>query len=237
MKHIVILLLVTITIFSCTKESGTNETLLSKITVNGKVNERFVYNNSGQLIKDEFYSFCSTPTDEHFYSYRNSRVDSVNSVIRSIYSSTAAHCDPSAGLHQYAAFEYDNDGRISKVKRENSTTTYAYNAKGQIEQQVLNGGGSNYISTYKYDNSGNLVEVTDGQGNIMQYEFDNKLNPYFFMKRNPEIITAFYISPNNVVKVKSPGNPGVEIRYEYNLQRLPVKMFDSNGQTYEYVYQ
>lgn len=56
----------------------------------------------------------------------------------------------------------------------------------------MNGGGTNqYNSTFKYDASGNLVETTDSQGNITQYEFDNKINPYFLMKRSPDVLITF----------------------------------------------
>ena len=223
---------------ACTKENAQDSQIhLLKTTVNGKTHENFEYNNNGQLKKEDSYNFCTVPSDEFIYVYKNNQLDSIKSVVRSIYSSSTAICNPQSGIHSYSAFEYDNLGRISKIKKENSTIEYSYNSVGQIEKQTMNGGGTNqYVSTFKYDDSGNLVEATDSQRNITQYEFDNKINPYFLMKRSPDVLIAFYISPNNVVKIKNPGIAAIEIRYEYNVSKMPVKMFDPNGLSYLYIY-
>lgn len=237
MKYL-IPLFTTLLFSSCTKESGQDSQLrLRAITVSGKIHESFEYNVNGQLMKDDRYNFCTVPSDEDTYLYKNKRLDSIKSVIRSIYSSTSAICNPQSGILSYSAFEYDNLGRINTIKKENSTIEYAYNSSAQVEKQTINGGGTNlYMSTYKYDTNGNLIETTDGQGNITQYEFDDKKNPYFLMKRKPDVLIAFYVSPNNVVKIIPTSGAAVEIRYEYNLLDSPAKMFDPNGLTYTFVY-
>jgi len=238
MKSFTMVLITTATLFACTKENEQESQLrLRKITVNGKTHENFEYTDNGQLKKDDSYGFCTVPSDEFTYVYKNKRLDSIKSILRGLYSSSAAVCNPLMGFHSYAAFEYDNQGRINKIKKENSTTEYAYNSSAQVEKQTINGGGANlYVSTFKYDIKGNLIETTDGQGNITHYEFDDKKNPYFLMKRKPDVLIAFYVSPNNVVKIIPSGGAAVEIRYEYNLLDLPAKMFDPNGLTYTFVY-
>jgi len=193
---------------ACTREIDQDSQIhLRKITVNGKTNENFEYNTNGQLKKDDNYGICTLPFDEFSYVYINNQLDSIKSVIRGHYSSSTAICNPQSGVHSFAAFEYNNVGRINKIKKENSTIEYAYNAVGQ---QTVNGGSTNgYVSTFKYDARGNLGEIADSQGNITKYEFDDKINPNFLMKRSPDALIAFYVSPNNVVKIKNPGSAAV----------------------------
>ena len=239
MKNFIAILFIIFFNIGCNKEDGQNNSnvLLSRIMENGKVYQSFEYNNIGQLVKEKFYGMCEqNPSDEYMYLYKGSKVDTLRSVIRSIYSSTSAICNPAIGVQYLAVFEYDNQGRMSKIIKGNNTTSFIYNAQGFIEKQVISGGGNNYISTYKYDTKGNLTEQTDGQGNVTGYEYDNKRNPYYLIRQHPDIITAFVVSQNNVVKINYAGGSHI-IKYEYNGLNLPVKMFDSNGSTYQFVYQ
>lgn len=238
MKKMIAFLVIVPTFFiGCKKDSNGPNTLLRRVTESGKVNESFEYNNNNQLIKEKYYGFCATnPIDEHSYIYTNNKLDTLRSVIRSIYSSITAICNPLMGLHSYTVFGYDSQGRINTIKTANSSTTLFYNAQGLVEKRIINSGGpNNYISTYKYDTRGNQVEYTDGQGYTTLYEFDNKINPYFLIKRHPDISTAFDASPNNVTRISWTGGSST-IRYEYNSSGLPTRMFDSNGGTYEFEY-
>ncbi len=56
------------------------------------------------------------------------------------------------------------------------------------------------------------------------------------MKRSPDVLITFYVSPNNVVKIKNLGSAAIEVKYEYNELKMPTKMLDSNGLNYLYVY-
>lgn len=237
MRKFSILLILSLTIVACSKQSNQDSQLqLRRITVNGNIHENFEYNDDGQLKKDESYYSCTVPSDECTYVYKNKRLDSVKLVNRGIYSSSIAQCDPQSGIRTYSTFEYDNAGRIYKIRKENSTIEYTYNSVGRVDMQTTSGGGTNlHISTFKYDARGNLVE-TNIQGVITYYEFDNKKNPYFLMKRRPDVLISFFVSPNNVVKIKNPGGTAVVIGYEYNLRDMPTKMFDPNGLTYSFTY-
>ena len=229
-----------ILLFSCEKNSTDerNNTRLQFIKAEGKIHQSFEYNDDNLLVKENWFSSCeSNPSDEYMYTYIGTKPHTIKSVIRSLYSSTSAICDPASGIHSYVVIYYDNAGRISKIIRENGTyTTFYYNANGFIEKQVVNDGATNnYIYTYRRDAAGNMIEQTDAQGNKTQYEFDNKTNPYYRMNVHPNVITAFYNSPNNVVKIRS-GNSSTAIIYEYNSSGLPVKMLEANGAVYEFVY-
>ncbi len=183
-------------LLGCKKETPASNMLLKEVTVNGKVIENFTYNGNYQLVKDNYFGNCSIPYDEIFFIYKNNQLDSLKTVTRSLYSGISEMCNPLSGIHTYAAFEYDNQGRIIKIKKENSLVTNIYNSRGLIEKQILIGSGANiYESTFTYDTRGNLIEMTDGQGRVTSYQYDSKTNPYYLMKRHPDIITAFIVSP------------------------------------------
>ncbi len=239
MKNLVVLIILFVFI-GCKKESQDKigGLRLSAVTVNGKILERYEYNSNNLLVKAKYFTFCeSNPTDEYSYIYKNEKLDTLKSVIRSLYSSTAVICDPASGMPANTLFGYDNDGRINKIFNTHSTISLIYNEAGRVEKRVINDGSADrFIYNYKYDSKGNLVEEINSQGNKTQYAFDNKINPYYLIKAHPDIITAFIASPNNVIKIISQ-NGSKEIKYQYNSAGLPIRMSDPNGLTYEYVYE
>jgi YD repeat-containing protein len=87
---------------------------------------------------------------------------------------TVTHADSEA-LH----YAYDAADRIASVRDENHTTpntVYAYDPAGRMETvtQTLTGApGGVIITRYAYDLHGNLVSVTDPNGNITRYTFDD----------------------------------------------------------------
>src|SRR5690606_24157754 len=92
--------------------------LLKQVTVNGKINQSFEYNENRQLLKENFFGLCtSNPQDEYEYTYENKKLIKVESVMRSYFSSTLAICDPLKGVQSEETFVYDEKGRISKVNR------------------------------------------------------------------------------------------------------------------------
>jgi YD repeat-containing protein len=237
MKRLLIVFI--IIFFGCSKNAADNakSARLQFVKAAGKIHQSFEYNSDNVLVKEAWFSHCeNNPADEFFYIYNGIRLDTVKSTIRSLYSSTDLICDPTKGLHSYSAVEYDNQARISRITHENGTViTFQYNTQGFIEKRTTAGGGTAYTSTYARDGRGNIISETDTQGNTTRYQYDNKINPYYRIKKQTDIITAFNNSPNNVVRVESAGNIH-EIRYEYNRADLPVKMVD-NGMAYEFEYQ
>lgn len=243
MKYIFLFLIISLS-FSCKKNKRQDfeHRTLRFIMVDGKVIESFEYNGQRQLIKSASHFNCTdnpgSPTDEFFYIYNDTKLDTVKLILRSFYSSTTAWCDPNSGMKSYVTFEYDDLGRIKSTLSDNGVLiTFIYNSQGFIERREIDESAGNIISySYKYDNSGNISEVTDPQGNTSFYQFDNKINPYYSLNYRSGVITAFYNSPNNVVKITDQ-NSTSNINYEYNSAGLPVRMFDSNGQAYQYIYQ
>lgn len=237
MKYVVVIAFL---VLGCKKDAadGGAGTRLRFIKTAGKTYQSFEYNSNNLLVKEAWFGMCeTTPADEFFYSYTGDRLDTITSVIRSLYSSTSFICDPTKGLRSYSVAAYDAQNRIAQFSRSmGDTRTYQYNAQGFIVQQIIRySGSSNLTLTYTRDAAGNIIEATDGQGNTTRYEFDAKINPYYTIKKGTDVITAFNNSPNNVVKIISATGSST-ISYKYNSQNLPVEMRD-NGTVYQFVYQ
>ena len=78
-----------------------------------------------------------------------------------------------------AAYTYGPDGSIATVRDENHAspnTTYAYDPAGRLAtvRQTLAGASGGQIATsYGYDIQGNLISVTDPNGNVTTYVYDD----------------------------------------------------------------
>jgi hypothetical protein len=229
-------ILVLLACVSCSKENASSRgQVLVSITLNGKTDERFVYNAGGKLERYEHFSFCTTtPMDEEVYHYNVNLLTSVSLTSRSMYSSTLAICNPDLGVKSTLHFDYDAQGRIEKVTGPNSYWQFAYNARGLVEKQVVDG-NSQFTQLFEYDTRGNLVKQTDYAGTVITYQYDNKINPFYVMKLRPAFITPFYVSPNNVVS--GGGGTGFTRQFEYNGAGLPLSVTEStNGLTYYFHY-
>ena len=101
-------------------------------------------------------------------------------------------------LNVQTCYEYDFLDRITKKTEaygtpDQRTTTFIYNALGQIlTKQYIQGtnvfttaytydglgrlkavsGAREYPTTYGYDENGNIISITDGCTNITQFQFD-----------------------------------------------------------------
>ena len=238
MKNLVPFLLL-IVVSGCKKEqlAGPGDPfLIREITVNGKTDQVFEYNAENLLVKENVFSLCeNNPSDELRYTYVNGRVDKMNSVIRSLYSSTESICNPATGIHHELSFEYDDQQRISRVIQSGSVTEFAYNAAGFIEKQTIGYNGSAYVFTYEYDGNGNIIRETDSEGKTTFYEYDNGKNPFYLIGQRPAFVSPFNKSPNNVIKAT--GNQQFERQLTYNADGLPAQVTETNGLIYVYHYQ
>lgn len=237
MKTICIALSLLFAIAACKKDENSQKTLLLKeVTLSGKINQSFEYDENSQLLKENFFGLCtSNPQDEYEYTYENKKLTKVGSVMRSYFSSTLAMCDPLKGVKSEETFVYDEKGRISKVNRANSVTEYFYNQQGFIERAIITGGASSIVYRYEHDSRGNVIKETDPQGFVAEYEFDNKKNPLYYIKSRPGTPTPFNLSPNNVIKRKAGSN--YVRKFEYNSEGYPSKVVEDNGETYVYIYE
>ena len=213
---------------------------LVEIKYNGKTNATFEYQNN-KLIKENQYSFCDNPSDELFYEYQSDRLSQVKSISRGIYSNSSKICDPnSEGLRSTDTLKYENN-RITRITRSSLTaaiSTFIHNSNGKVEKEILsNNLGEIYTETsYRYDFRGNLIEKNGRYGKTT-YEYDSKVNPYYLIKSQPNMISAFTTSPNNVIKASGESNFERKIA-EYNDKNLPVTIIENNGKLIlKYFYQ
>ena len=79
----------------------------------------------------------------------------------------------------YVEYTYDPAGRVSTFRDENHATpntTYTYDPAGplrEVAQTLATATGGSISTTYEYDAHGNLVGVTDPNGNETNYLFDD----------------------------------------------------------------
>src|SRR5215212_5381501 len=79
----------------------------------------------------------------------------------------------------FVEYTYDQDGRVAAIRDENhaaANTTYSYDPAGRMAavKQTLAGAPGGVITTlYAYDIHGNLKTVTDPNGNVTSYSFDD----------------------------------------------------------------
>jgi YD repeat-containing protein len=211
--------------------------LLQEIKANNVTNQTFEYSN-GFLIKEkQYFAFCSTPVDEYVYTYQNGKLSKLHSTLRSMYSSTTALCNPAMGIQQEEQYEYDNKDRLVKVIRPSGYSTFEYNTQGHVAKQIiyLSNGTITQSLIFSYDSRGNIVKEVNSQGNETNYQYDNKKNPFYYIKQKPGWISAFNTSPNNVIKATSTSG-GFERKIVQYINNFP-QIVEESGVSFTFIYQ
>lgn len=65
-------------------------------------------------------------------------------------------------------FTYNQVGRLATASKTGMNATYGYNAQGQRVKKTVNDGTSTITTLYHYDQGGQLIAETDGQGNLLK---------------------------------------------------------------------
>lgn len=65
-------------------------------------------------------------------------------------------------------FTYNQAGRLVTASKTGMNASYSYNAQGQRVKKVVDDGTSSVTTLYHYDQGGQLIAETDGQGNLFK---------------------------------------------------------------------
>lgn len=96
----------------------------------------------------------------------------------------------------FVRYTYDPEGRIASVRDETHTTantTYAYDRAGRLEsvtQKLATAPAGQIVTSYGYDVHGNLTVVTDPNGNVTLYAYDDF--GHMFKQASPVTGTTTY---------------------------------------------
>ena len=164
-------------------------------------------------------------------------------------------------LGNVTAYEYDEQGLLIKEKSPSATTVYTYDNAGRVKS-VVTGDGTNPTKTnctqyleYEYSENGRkvivkagglyetiytlnawgeIVLITDGEGNSRKYEYDCLGRATAFYDGYNEKTEYAYNGIGQVKKILYPD--GTYKNYEYNALCLVTKAADGEGIIFEGTY-
>jgi YD repeat-containing protein len=256
MKKIIFYLFTALTIFSCKSDdsdsnSNSNKNYLkSYFNDTGSPDSFYEYDN-GFLTKIFFFNIVTTYKYDNkgrlqlktygnqTYSYE---YDNQNRLIKEIKNGTSDYITLSYSTSKVIATEHsssnstnlvseifiDNLGRI--IKTVQMTPTYS--------NQYL-------IQEFTYDINGNIINrlysgsVSNEPDLSINFQFDNKINPYYISYKN--LYNSIYylesrkefsyesINPNNIISVETTTATSTR-NITYNIDNLPTKMINSTIQ-------
>lgn len=129
------------------------------------------------------------------------------------------------------AVAYDIPGEIPKGELLVSTQYGYQTIQFQNNQWIRRRDGNTHV----FDQKGRLIRQEDRNGYYLEYKYDpGKLKLKEISARNQSASLKFTWQNNHVSTITD--SQGRMARYEYDTRGNLVKVDDSNGQTYEYVY-
>ena len=268
MKRIYLALLIGIIFLSCEKGNDqiierNNTGLLSKVFISGTAYMEYTYTSSGLIQEEKSWGSYT----KHSYNSSDLLVKSESYVDPSIFSSSSYVIAEASKRKEWAnpqntplnvtnTYTYNKAGILIQrnIERANGTgdyVKYELNKKGMISKETYyyEDKLSGYVD-YSYDDRGNLITrshyfiSTDGKSNLSnktEYEYDNKLNPYFPF--NKLLYPGRATNMNNITKETYTlygelplGIEWVQVTthtYEYNAKGYPVKVDKETVYEYE----
>ena len=210
--------------------------ILSKTEITGATTS-YIRDNNGNILKQ-------TNPDG---SYKTYEYNNKNSIIKEI--------DEVGNITTYNYSASDGVTLLSKGLPNGATESFEYSTSGIKGLITKKTNGKGDITTYQYDNYGNLIQETDSKGNIQKleynilgwltkkttaegyvttYEYDNSGNMTKITEPNNIITTNYYNYKNNLIKtVNANGN---EALTEYDDSQRKIKITDEQGNIVKYKY-
>ncbi len=231
---------------SCEKESIPYEPkpidtgyLLSKVIMNNKLYEEYIYDESNKIVR--YNSYFNTDTVVNFIEFEYNNEGKLSKKI--------------FAYGYYETYEYNELGMYNKLKLYNedneltSETEFIYNSKNQIKKGIVNN-SNGYVHNiyYSYDSKGNVSKRDEYDGTLessfykAEYKYDNKNNPRYNWDLATDVIQ--YNNPtetqiNHMLSSRMP--PHYMHKYKYDSNGYPVKEYRALvnteiADTFEYIY-
>ena len=134
-----------------------------------------------------------------------------------------------------AEYVYDPQGRlIRETDADGAVTEYFHDEKGNNTQTVYSGSSHDGKVYRKYDENGNVTEVTYQNGSVIRYEYDDAGN--LIRETDPAGNSIDYEYCLNGKLSKKIYPDGESVSYEYNANGKLTKKSDASGNTTLYEY-
>lgn len=124
------------------------------------------------------------------------------------------------------AYEYTYHQMVSQTNPRGFSTTYFYDANGNLTQTNMPLGIS---KSYTYDGFGNQTSMTDGNGNTTNYSYDS--NGYLIQVQYPLSVTESFTYDNRGNKLTHTNPRGNSVTYTYDLMNRVTSLTDPTGGT------
>ncbi len=172
---------------------------ISKIRANDVLTNEYLYDGFGQLVKDVDY--VSGKTTEYSYKYDNIKdvkvyqgenlVEQKEYIYDEVYADKLIKVgndeisyDNAGNINGFKGVEYQyNNGNLSKIVKDNTTSEYIYNENGQRVQKIING----VVTDYYYENERLIVEKSED--NTIWYIYGNSDEKVGFIHNS---VTYYY---------------------------------------------
>lgn len=183
----------------------------------------FAYTDRGQV---------STSTDD-LGRVTEYRYNTLGRLVQTTYAKGTA-------LEATQLFEYDAYGNVAASTNENGQRTeYVYDIMNRLVQITETdpdgaGGLTSPITQYRYDKSGNLVEVVDARENVSSYQYDAMGRMTAFIDGQNQETLYTYDKAGNLASVKDP--QGNTEAYVYDARDRLTLTTDAEGNKTRYRY-
>jgi len=144
------------------------------------------------------------------------------------------------GVYKY--FEYDSQGRLIRKTEavdtpEEMVTTYTYDTYGQLLTATIKGNGDTPDATTRmeYDSSGNIISITDPEGNTTSFLEHDCRGKVLRMRdaRGYEWRYEYDDLGRRTSKIDPVGNV---TRFEFDGANNPISVINASGKRFQYEY-
>lgn len=118
-------------------------------------------------------------------------------------------------------------------------TSYFYDKVGRLAQEVIDGGGLNITTNYKYDSLGNLAAKIDANGNTTRYVYDKANRKTHSINAYNELTATQYDVTGAVIRetrYATRQNNNLVYSYEDGINRIGIPSGNSKDQITTYAY-